>query len=80
MLCFVLFLFGGLGDSPAPERADVSEHRTIFICRVNKYNLVPVILLVYKVEFDTILEGLRNLGGGGLNPPPHRYVTAAVRT
>ena len=22
------------------------------------------------VEFGTILEGLRNFGGGGLNPPP----------
>jgi len=23
-----------------------------------------------RVEFDTILEGLRNFGGGGLNPQP----------
>jgi len=31
-----------------------------------------------RVEFDTILEGLRNFGeGGGLNPPP-RYVTAIM--
>jgi len=31
-----------------------------------------------RVEFDTILEGLRNLrGGGGVEPPnPPRYATA----
>jgi len=23
-----------------------------------------------RVEFSTILEGLQNFGGGGLNPPP----------
>jgi len=29
-----------------------------------------------QVEFGTILEGLRNLGGGGLNiPTPPRYAT-----
>jgi len=31
-----------------------------------------------RVEFGTILEGLRNFGGGGLKPPtpPPRYATA----
>ena len=32
-----------------------------------------------RVEFGTILEGLRNFAGGGLNPqtpPPPRYATA----
>jgi len=28
-----------------------------------------------RVEFGTILEGLRNFGEGGLNPPPPRYAT-----
>ena len=31
-----------------------------------------------RVEFGTILEGLQNFGGGGLNtqtPPPPRYAT-----
>jgi len=29
-----------------------------------------------RVEFGTILEGLRNFGfGGGVNPPPPRYAT-----
>jgi len=28
-----------------------------------------------RVEFGTILEGLRNFGGGGSTPPP-RYATA----
>ena len=36
-----------------------------------------------RVEFGTILEGLRNFGGGGLNPPPThpppRYATALRR-
>jgi len=35
-----------------------------------------------RVEFGTILESLRNFGGGGrLNPPPRvRYATAVVCT
>jgi len=28
-----------------------------------------------RVEFGTILEGLRNFGGRGLTPPPLRYAT-----
>jgi len=28
-----------------------------------------------RVEFGTILEGLRNFGGGGYEPPPSRYAT-----
>jgi len=35
-----------------------------------------------RVEFGTILEGLRNFGGGLLNtpqPPPARYDTGAYR-
>ena len=34
-----------------------------------------------RVEFGTILEGLRNFGGGGFNPPnPPRYATAPDKT
>jgi len=29
-----------------------------------------------RVEFGTILEGLRNFGGGGFEPPP-RYATVS---
>jgi len=29
-----------------------------------------------RVEFGTILEGLRNFGGGGTPKPPPRYATA----
>ena len=33
-----------------------------------------------RVEFGTILDGLRNFGGGGLNTPtPPRYATALHR-
>jgi len=31
-----------------------------------------------RVEFVTIFEGLRNFGGGGLNPPP-RYAPDPAR-
>jgi len=30
-----------------------------------------------RVEFGTILEGLRNFGGGEVEAPPPRYATAA---
>ena len=31
-----------------------------------------------RVEFGTILKGLRNFGVGGVEPPPPRYATVAV--
>ena len=32
--------------------------------------LNSAIFTVFTIEFGTILEGLRNFGGGGFSPPP----------